>query len=155
MCDKQCTSIPCVLRVMMVDEYALQVFFFFCVRRVHCKLRSRLVRPHSHHCRLNFRRRHRRRHNRVRRYLNRALKHNMYSQNPIAQTTATPYQTTATHTIPPAHRRTIHAFLPKNRRNAKPPAQSHQYHQSSQRHYPGSAHDKSTFGLIRLGLAVC
>ena len=28
MCDKQCTSIPCVLRVMMVDEYALQVFFF-------------------------------------------------------------------------------------------------------------------------------
>ena len=29
MCDKQCTSIPCVLRIMMVDEYALQVSFFY------------------------------------------------------------------------------------------------------------------------------
>ena len=28
MCDKQCTSIPCVLRIMMVDEYALQVFVY-------------------------------------------------------------------------------------------------------------------------------
>ena len=27
---KQCTSIPCVLRILMVDEYALQVFFVLC-----------------------------------------------------------------------------------------------------------------------------
>jgi hypothetical protein len=49
----------------------------------------------------------------------------------------------------------IHAFRIRTRCNAKPPAQSHQNHQSNQRHCPGSVHDKSTFALIRLGLAVC